>query len=152
VKEKLKKALKAGDKTFTVHLDGYNFLPFFKGETKKGPRREIFYFDDNASLNAVRVDDWKIHFKIMDGNLAEAVLKPLNMPRVINLRQDPFERFPDESSMYFRWWADKLWTFVPAQAVVGKFLQTFKEFPPSQKSGSFSVDQVLDQLTAPGGK
>ena len=88
----------------------------------------------------------------MEGNLAEATLKPLNMPQVINLRQDPFERFPKESHMYFRWWADKLWTFVPAQMIVGQFLQTFKEFPPSQKSGSFSVDHVLDQLTSPGGK
>jgi len=152
VKENLKQGIKVGDKTFKNHLDGYNFLPFFKGEEAKSPRREIFYFDDNASLNAIRVNDWKIHFKIMEGNLAEATLKPLNMPQVINLRQDPFERFPKESHMYFRWWADKLWTFVPAQMIVDQFLQTFKEFPPSQKSGSFSVDHVLDQLTSPGGK
>jgi arylsulfatase A-like enzyme len=152
VKEKLKQGMTVGDKTFKNHLDGYNFLPFFKGDEAKSPRREIYYFDDNASLNAIRVNDWKIHFKIMEGNLAEATLKPLNMPQVINLRQDPFERFPKESSMYFRWWADKLWTFVPAQMIVGQFLQTFKEFPPSQKSGSFSVDHVLDQLQAPGGK
>ncbi len=141
VKENLKQGMKVGDKTFKNHLDGYNFLPFFKGEVAKGPRREIFYFDDNASLNALRVNDWKIHFKIMEGNLAVATLKPLNMPQVINLRQDPFERFPSESLMYFRWFGDKLWTFVPAQMIVGQFLQTFKEFPPSQKSGSFSVDQ-----------
>jgi arylsulfatase len=143
--------MKAGDKTFKNHLDGYNFMPFFTGEVAKGPRREIFYFDDNASLNALRVEDWKIHFKIMEGNLQAANLKPLNMPYVINLRQDPFERFPSESSMYFRWYADKLWTFVPAQTIVAQFLQTFQEFPPSQKSGSFGVDQVLDQLQS-GGK
>jgi arylsulfatase len=151
VREKLKKGLKIGDKTFKNHLDGYNFLPFFQGETAEGPRREIFYFDDNASMNALRVNDWKIHFKVMEGNLAESTLKAVNMPQVINLRQDPFERFPKESHMYFRWWADKLWTFVPAQMIVGQFLQTFKEFPPSQKSGSFSVDQVLEQLVSPGG-
>jgi arylsulfatase A-like enzyme len=151
VKEKLKTGLTVGEKTFKTHLDGYNFMAFFKGEEAKGPRREIFYFDDNASLNALRVEDWKIHFKIMEGNLAAAVLKPLNMPHVINLRQDPFERFPSESAMYFRWWADKLWTFVPAQTIVGQFLQTFHDFPPSQRSGSFSVDQVLDQLVSPGG-
>jgi arylsulfatase A-like enzyme len=151
VKEKLKAGLTVGAKTFKTHLDGYNFMPFFKGDEAKGPRREIFYFDDNASLNAVRVDDWKIHFKIMEGNLAEAVLKPLNMPQVINLRQDPFERFPTESHMYFRWWADKLWTFVPVQMIVGQFIQTFREFPPSQRSGSSGVDQVLAQLVSPGG-
>jgi arylsulfatase len=146
VKEKLLKGTKVGDKTFKVHLDGYNFMPFFKGEQRKGPRQEIFYFDDNASLNAVRINDWKIHFKIMEGNLASAQLRPLNMPQVINLRQDPFERFTSESQMYFQWGANKLWMFVPAQAVVAQFIATFKEFPPSQKSGSFSVDQVLEQL------
>lgn len=151
VKDNLKKGMKVGDKTFKNHLDGYNFLPFFKGEQAKGPRCEIFYFDDNANLNAVRVEDWKIHFKIMEGNLAVANLKPLNMPQVINLRQDPFECFPSESLMYFRWAADKMWAFVPAQAIVGQFLQTFTEFPPSQKSGTFSLDQVLDQLQTGGG-
>jgi len=146
VKEKLMKGTKVGDKTFKVHLDGYNFMPFFKGEQTRGPRHEIFYFDDNAGLNALRIDDWKIHFKIMEGNLASAQLRPLNAPQVVNLRQDPFERFPSESQMYFGWGANKLWMFVPAQAVVGQFIGTFKEFPPSQKSGTFSVDQVLDQL------
>jgi arylsulfatase len=148
VKEKLTKGMKAGDKTFKTHLDGYNFMPFFKGEQPKGPRREIFYFDDNANLNAVRVDDWKLHFKTMVGNLVDGQLVPLNMPQVVNLRQDPFERFMSESQMYFRWAGDKLWIFVPAQGVVGQFIATFKEFPPSQKSGSFSVDQVLEQLQA----
>jgi arylsulfatase len=148
LKEKLKQGSKAGDKTFKVHLDGYNFMPFFKGEQARGPRQEIFYFDDNASLNALRINDWKIHFKIMEGNIASAQLKPLNAPQVINLRQDPFERYPGESLMYFRWGGDKLWTYVPAQVVVGQFIATFREFPPSQKSGSFSVDQVLEQLQA----
>jgi arylsulfatase A-like enzyme len=146
VKTKLLTGVKAGDKTFKVHLDGYNFGPFFKGEQAKGPRREIFYFDDNASLNAIRVEDWKLSFKVMEGNLATSTLKAPNMPVVTNLRLDPFERFRDESLMYFRWYADKLWTFVPAQQIVGQFINTFKEFPPSQKSGSFSMDQVLESL------
>ena len=147
VKTKLLTGLKVGDKTFKVHLDGYNFMPFFKGEQEKSPRREIFYFDDSANLNAVRVEDWKISFRIMEGNLLTSTSKSPNTPIVTNLRQDPFERYRDESSMYFRWFADKFWTFVPAQQVVGAFLATFKEFPPSQKSGSFSVDQVLRQLS-----
>ena len=150
IKEKLKKGLKVGGKTFKTHLDGYNFMPLFKGEVEKGPRREVFYFDDNASLNAVRVDDWKIHFKVMEGNLQDSVLRPVNMPYVINLRQDPFERFMRESKMYFRWWADKLWTFVPAQIVVGKFIGTFKEFPPSQPSATFGPDKALEMLSSPG--
>jgi arylsulfatase len=151
VKTKLLTGLKVGDKTFKTHLDGYNFMPFFKGEQEKSPRREVFYFDDSANLNAVRVADWKISFRVMEGNLLTSTSKAPNMPIVTNLRLDPFERFRDESAMYFRWVGDKLWTFVPAQQIVGEFLATFKEFPPSQKSGSFSVDQVLQQLSAGAG-
>jgi arylsulfatase len=149
VKEKLKKGMKAGDKTFKTHLDGYNFVPFFKGEQPKGPRREIFYFDDNASLNALRVDDWKMHFKVMEGNIASAQLKTMNVPALVNLRQDPFERYYSESMMYYRWAADKFWFMVPAQTAIGQFISSFKEFPPSQRSGTFGADQVLQQLQAP---
>jgi arylsulfatase len=151
VKTKLLTGFKAGDKTFKTHLDGYNFLPFFKGEEAKGPRQEIFYFDDSANLNAVRVQDWKLSFRIMEGNLLTSTAKSPNMPIICNLRQDPFERYASESAMWMRWASDKLWTFVPAQKIVGEFLATFKEFPPSQKSGSFSVDQVLQQLSAGAG-
>lgn len=150
IKEKLKKGLKVNDKTFKSHLDGYNFMPFFKGDVEEGPRREIFYFDDNANLNAVRVKNWKIHFKVQEGNLQDSVLRPVNMPYVINLRQDPYERFMRESKMYFRWFADKLWTFVPAQTVVGQFIATFEEYPPSQPSATFGPDQALQMLSSPG--
>ena len=150
IKEKLKKGYEAGDKSFKVHLDGYNFMPFFKGDAKTGPRREIFYFDDNSNLNAVRVDDWKIHFKVQEGNLQDSIVRTVNMPYVINLRQDPYERFMRESKIYFRWYADKLWAFVPAQAVVGKFIETFKEFPPSQPSATFGPDRALQMLSTPG--
>ena len=150
IKEMLKNGHKADGKKFKVHLDGYNFLPFFSGEVDKGPRREIFYFDDNANLNAVRVDDWKIIFAVQEGNLQDSIHRPVNMPYVINLRQDPYELFMRDSKMYFRWFADKLWTFVPAQTVVGKFIATFEEFPPSQPSATFGPDQALESLASPG--
>ena len=146
VKEQLLKGLKAGDKTFKVHLDSYNFMPFFKGEVDKGPRREIFYFDDNANLNALRYNDYKISFAMIEGNLFNGRRVTQNVPLVTNLRQDPFERFATESGAYEFWWATKLWTLIPAQAIVGQFLQSFKEYPPSQKSGSFNVSEFLDQL------
>jgi arylsulfatase len=146
ITQKLLKGHAVGGKTFKNHLDGYDFLPFFKGQAEKPPRREIFYFDDNANLNALRVDDWKISFNIMEGNIADGTLKRPNMPIVINLRQDPFERFNGESKMWFRWSADKLWMFVPAQVVVGQFIESFKEYPPSQRSASFSAGQVLEAL------
>jgi arylsulfatase A-like enzyme len=146
VKEKLLKGMKAGDKTFKTHLDGYNFMPFFKGEMDKGPRREIFYFDDNANLNAMRYNDWKISFAWIEGNLFTGQRKTQNVPIVTNLREDPFERYHEESGMYERWWGDKLWTLIPAQAICGQFLHTFKEYPPSQKSGSFDVGEFLNAL------
>ena len=72
------------------------------------------------------------------------------MPYVINLRMDPYERFMRESNMYFRWYADKMWTFVPAQTVVAKFVATFEEYPPSQKSGTFGPGEALKALSEPG--
>jgi len=151
VTTKLLAGWKVGGKTFKTHLDGFNFMPYFKGETAKGPRQSIFYFDDSANLNAVRVQDWKLSFRVMEGSLLTSTSKAPNLPVVCNLRQDPFERFSSESAMWMRWASDKFWTFVPAQQIVGQFLATFKEFPPSQKSGSFSVDQVLQQLSAGAG-
>lgn len=153
IKAKLLTGVKYGDKTFKTHLDGYNLMPFFKGETAKGPRHEIFYFDDNANINALRYDDWKISFAWIEGNLFSGKRVSQNVPIVTNLRQDPFERFHGASGQYERWWADKLWTLVPAQAITGQFIQSFKDYPPSQKSGSFDLSLFLQamQSSAQGG-
>ena len=153
VKEKLLKGMKAGDKTFKNHLDGYNFLPYLKGEVAKGPRREFFYFTDNGDLTALRFEDWKISFKTIKGNLFTGTEQSTNVPLVTNLRQDPWERYQDESMFYGRWWGDKLWTMVPSVAIVGQFLQTFREYPPSQVGGSLSIEKALQtlQVGASGG-
>ncbi|WP_455241518.1 arylsulfatase [Petrachloros mirabilis] len=146
VKEKLLKGMKVGDKTFKNHLDGYNFLPYFRGEAAESPRREFFYFTDNADLIALRYNDWKISFKTIKGNLFTGKEDSTNVPLVTNLRQDPWERYQYESMLYGRWWGEKLWTLIPAAAVVGQFLETFKEYPPSQKSGSFGIGDALRAL------
>ena len=146
IKEKLKKGYTSGDKKFKVHLDGYDQTALLNGKGA-GARKEIFYFDAGGNLNAVRYMNWKIHFTLMEGDITEAYRKSPSWPIVINLRQDPFERFAFESRMYLRWMADKMWTFVPAQQVVAQFIDTFREFPPSQKSDSLSVDQVLAKLS-----
>jgi len=148
VKEKLLKGYATNGKTFKVHLDGYDQRELLAG-TGPSERNEIFYFDDNGSLNAVRLRNWKIHFSIPDNWINGGAAKPQNFPKVVNLRMDPFEEhvfFDENSPMFFRWEADKLWAMVPVQAVVGQFLQTFKEFPQRQKSASFNIDQVLQQL------
>ena len=148
MKEELLKGMKVGDKTFKNHLDGYNFLPFFKGEVAEGPRHEVFYFTDNGDLTALRYDDWKVSFKTIKGNLFTGKEDSTNVPLVTNLRQDPWERYQDESLLYGRWWGEKLWTLVPASAIVGQFLETFKEYPPSQVSGSFGIEKALQMLEA----
>ena len=153
VKEKLLQGMQVGDKTFKVHLDGYNFIPLFKGEAAQGPRHEFFYFTDNGDLTALRYDDWKLSFKTIKGNLFTGTPESTNVLLVTNLRQDPWERYQDESMMYARWWGDKLWTMVPGVTIVGQFLATFKEYPPSQRGGTLSIERALElvQQGASGG-
>ncbi|MFD1315955.1 arylsulfatase [Namhaeicola litoreus] len=144
--EKVKSGYKANGKTFKNHLDGYNQLDMLMGKDKVGKRREIFYFDAGGNLNALRYDDWKVHFSIIEGDLTTAYRKSPSWPIIVNMRQDPYERAPDESRMYLRWQGEKMWTMVPAQSIVAEFIESFKAFPPA-KSGSLSVDKVLQQLT-----
>ena len=143
---KLLDGLKVGDKTFKTHLDGYNFMPFLKGDVAEGPRKEFFYFTDNGDLTALRYGDWKLSFKTIKGNLFTGSEESTNVPLVTNLRQDPWERYQDESMMYARWWGDKLWTMVPGVNIVGGFLLTFKEYPPSQAGGSLSIEKALQMV------
>ena len=150
VKEQLLKGMKVGDTTFKVHLDGYNLLPYLTGQTTKSPREEFFYFNDDGGLDALRYDNWKIVFseQRVEGTMriwAEPFVT-LRLPKIFNLRTDPYERADITSNTYYEWLVDHLYLLVPVQKIVGDFLATFKEFPPDQKSGSFSVDQVLEKL------
>ena len=125
---------KANGKTFKVHADGYNFLPYFKGEAKKGPREEIFYFGQGGELNAVRWNDWKVNFAGVDGNIATGIRKVTGWPVIVNLRADPYEKMPYESAMYLRWYADNIWLFVPVQQKLKGFLSTIPQYPFQQGS------------------
>jgi arylsulfatase A-like enzyme len=146
IKEKLLTGHEAGDNTFKNHLDGYDFTPYFKGDVAEGPRREFFYFSDNADLMAVRYNAWKLNFKTIVGNLFTGKEDSTNVPVVTNLRQDPWERYQTEGMLYGRWWGEKLWTMVPAINIVGEFLATFAAYPPSQASGTLSVEKALTML------
>ena len=144
VKEQLLKGYAVGNKSFKVHLDGYNQLDNLIG---KAPslRQDIFYFNDQSMLNAVRWNDWKIHFTIMEDWVNGKSSK--GWPKVVNLKSDPFERAMEESPMYFRWYGDKLWLFVPIQQRVGAFIASFKEFPMRQSSASFNLDPIMQMLS-----
>ena len=149
VKEKLLTGHEANGKSFKVHLDGYNLLPYLTGEVDKGPRKEIFYFDDDGSLNAMRYNRWKVHFKIQENHGFEVWQKPyteLRFPKLMDLLGDPYERASHDSEDYNHWMAERMFVLVPAQAVVAKFLSTFKEFPQRQAVGSFSLDKVMEQM------
>jgi arylsulfatase len=153
VKEKLLKGHTANGKDFNVHLDGYNMLPYLTGEVEKSPRKEIFYFDDDGGLNAFRYNRWKMHFKIQENHgwdVWKKAYTEMRLPYVMDLRGDPFERAHIESSDYDRWHAEHLFLMVPAQAMIGEFLLTFKDYPQRQPTGSFNLDKVMDQINQAG--
>ena len=144
-----------GGRDYRVHLDGYNFLPFLTGEAEEGPRREIFYFSDDGDLTALRFDDWKLIFLEQKAyTTLRAWIEPwteLRIPLIFNLRRDPYERSYRTSNTYYDWLLDRAYFLVPAQAYVGRFLETFVEYPPRQKAASFSLEQVMEKLTNPAG-
>ena len=147
--EKLKKGYKSGNKTFKVHIDGFNLLPFLKGEVKENPRQGFLYWSDDGDLMALRVGNWKCVFMEQRGHglkVWQEPLVPLRVPDIYNLRADPFERATEDASMFYdKWKADRAFLLVPAQAIVGEFLKTFKDFPPRQKPASFSIDQAIEK-------
>jgi arylsulfatase len=150
VKEQLLTGMKVGDKEFKVHLDGYDVTDALAGKSKS-PRHEFFYFNDDGSLVALRYDKWKIVFAEQRAHGFDVWEEPfvtLRLPKIFNLRTDPFEEADHIAMDYGHWRIDRLFLLVPAQEYVGKFLATFKEFPPSQKVGSFSLDQVMDTLSS----
>jgi arylsulfatase A-like enzyme len=150
IKENLQKKKKRRQKGFRVHLDGYNFLPYLSGAEAKPPRKEIFYFSDDGDLTAVRYNDWKAVFmeQKTEGTLRVWMdpFVPLRLPLIFNLRRDPYERAEVTSNTYYDWMIDRAYMLYGAQAIVGNFLQTFKEFPPRQKAASFTVDQAMEKL------
>ncbi|MGH7795234.1 MAG: arylsulfatase [Candidatus Binatia bacterium] len=153
VVEKLKKGMKVGDKTFKVHLDGYNITDALAGKSPS-PRKEFFYFNDDGSLVALRYNQWKLVFAEQRAHGMDVWQDPfvtLRLPKLFNLRSDPFETADHEGMDYNRWRAEHVFLLVPAQQYVGQFLSTFREFPPRQKAGSFGIDQVLEKLTQGAG-
>ena len=139
VKSKLLKGMKVGDKTFKNHLDGYDLTDALAGKTPS-PRKEFWYFNDRGDLAAVRYNQYKITFQEQRAHGAEAWQEDyskLSIPKLYNLRSDPFEE-ADHSALYWQWRVDHMFIMVPVVELVGNFMATFKEYPPSQKVGSWT--------------
>jgi arylsulfatase len=149
IKQELLEGKKIGDRTYKVHLDGYNLLPALKGEGA-WPRKEFIYWTDDGSVAAVRYGNWKITFlkqNAMGLKVWQTPFEELRAPLITNLRMDPFERAEEENAMgYQRWYLDRMYLIAPAGAYVGQWLQSFRQFPPRQKPGSFNLDRVMEKV------
>lgn len=157
IKDKLKAGFAVGGRTYKVHLDGYNQLPLLTGQTQEGPRKEFFYFNDDTQMVAMRYERWKVVFMENRGVGFAVWREPfvtLRVPKLFDLRMDPYERADDSSNTYNDWFIRRVYLLVPAQGMARQFLETFREFPPRQRPDSFNLDGVLrqmEQATSGGG-
>jgi arylsulfatase len=149
VSAKLLKGYKIGDKTFRVHIDGFNQLPYLTGEVKESPRDYFFYVSDDGGIMALRHGDWKIVFQeqraVTSNVWAEPFVK-FRLPHMFNLRRDPFERADFNSQAYWQWEFNHIFLLYGAQSIVKAQLDNFVKYPPRQKAASFNLDSVMAQL------
>jgi arylsulfatase A-like enzyme len=152
VTQKLLKGYKVGDRTFKVHLDGYNMIPYLTGKVKESPRDHVMYFSDDGDVMAVRVGDYKFNLAEQRANQMSQWAEPLvklRVPHIVHLRRDPFERAQFNSNTYYDWMVQHVPQMYMMQAVVAGQIAAFKAFPPRQRPASFNLDGVLAQVTAP---
>jgi arylsulfatase len=151
---KLLTGYKVGDLTYKVHLDGYNLVPYLTGQTPKGPRESFIYVNDDQQVTALRYDNWKIVF--MEQRAPGTLLvwaepfTTLRLPKIFNLRTDPYERADITSNTYYDYVMDHVFLLVPAQAYVANFLATFKDYPQRQKAATFNLDDILEKMKQSG--
>ena len=149
VSQKLLDGYKAGDKTFKVHIDGFNLLPYLTGEAKESPRNSFFYMSDDGDVVAVRAGDYKLTFAEQRAESSKVWQEPfvkLRVPNICNLRRDPFERAQYNSNVYYDWMINHVPQLYLVQEVVAEQIQNFVKYPPRQKPASFNLDDVMRQL------
>ena len=135
VKDKLLKGMDVGGKSYKVHLDGYNQLPYLIGQAEKSPRRGFFYFNDDGDIVAVRIENWKIVFmeQRAPGTLGvwSEPFTPLRLPKMFDLHADPYEQADITSNTYYQWEVEQGYILLAGSTLTGEFLKTFKDFPPA---------------------
>jgi arylsulfatase len=149
INQKLLKGHKIGNKTFKVHIDGYNMLPYLTGAVTESPRKAFFYISDDGEVMAVRMGDWKAVFGEQKAEQMRVWLEPLEKlrgPLLFNLRRDPFERAQHNSNTYYDWLMSHAFLLYEMQALVAGTLDDFVKYPPRQKPASFNLDDVLRQV------
>jgi arylsulfatase A-like enzyme len=153
IKEKLREGHKVGDKTYKVHIDGFNMLPYLKGDVDESPRRSFFYISDDGDVLAIRMGDWKTVLMEQRATRLQCWAEPfvsLRMPKLFNLRRDPFERADENSNTYWDFVISKAYVIYAMQEVVSRQIEDFKKFPPRQTPASFNLDAVMKQLEDSG--
>jgi arylsulfatase len=154
IAQKLLNGYKAGDKTFKVHIDGHNMIPYLTGEVKESPRESFFYFSDDGEVLGIRMGDWKMVLAEQRATRCQCWAEPfvkLRLPKMFNLRRDPFERADDNSNTYWDWIFDHVFLIYGMQAVVAQQIDAFAKFPPRQKPASFNLDGVMRTLQEASG-
>ena len=151
---KLLEGHKAGGKTFKVHIDGYNMLPYLTGEAKESPRKFFFYISDDGDILAIRMGDWKVVLMEQRAKQLMCWFEPfvkLRAPKMFNLRRDPFERADENSNTYWDWVISHAYLIYGMQAIVAQQIEDFVKFPPRQKPAAFNLDAVLRHLQEASG-
>jgi arylsulfatase len=154
IAEKLLQGHQAGERTYNVHIDGYNMLPYWTGEVKESPRTNFFYMSDDGDIIAIRMGDWKVVLMEQRATRLQCWFEPfvpLRAPKVFNLRRDPFERADENSNTYYDWLISHAYIVYLMQGVVAQQIEAFKKFPPRQKPASFNLDMVMRDLESAGG-
>jgi arylsulfatase len=149
VSTKLLTGYKAGDKTFKVHIDGFNMVPYLTGEVKESPRKYFFYVSDDGGVMAVRTGDWKLVFEVQRATSTAVWQEPmvkLRLPNIYSLRRDPFERADFNSNVYYDWMINHVPQLYQCQAIVAAQIENYVKYPPRQKAASFNLDAVMASL------
>lgn len=153
IKDKLLAGVELNGRSYKNYIDGYNQLDYLEGKAKESPRHEFWYVNDDGQVVAARYDDWKVVFLENRGEAFGVWREPfteLRVPLLFHLRRDPFEKAQHNANTYNDWFLDRAFVIVPIQGLAAKFLQTMKEYPPSQSPGSFNLTKIEAQLRGVG--
>lgn len=154
INDKLLKGHTIGDRTYKVHIDGYNMIPYLSGEVQESPRNTFFYISDDGDILAIRMDDWKVVLMEQRAKALQCWFEPfvrLRAPKMFHLRRDPFERADENSNTYWDWVISHIYIIYMMQDVVAREIQEFRNYPPRQKPAAFNLDAVLRALEDAGG-